>query len=149
MKKVLVLNGPNINMLGLREENIYGKGTYNDLIDMIKEEGDILGIPLEFFQSNHEGVIIDEIQKHLNEVGGIIINPAAYTHTSIGILDALKLHKNIPIVEVHISDIEGREDFRKVSFTSLACKKQIVGKGFEGYVMALRYINNCYLKEKL
>lgn len=136
--KILVINGPNLNMLGIREPDIYGKSTYNDLVDMIKTYADENNCDVEFFQSNHEGDIVDKIQQALGRVEGIIINPAAYTHTSVAILDALKAVA-IPVVEVHISDIDEREEFRKFSYVSLVAKKTICGKGFRGYIEALSY----------
>ena len=135
--KILVINGPNINMLGIREKNIYGVNDYNSLIEKIKKEASELGCQVDFFQSNIEGEIITSIQKALGVYDGIIINPAAYTHYSIGILDALKA-VNIPAIEVHISNIHQREDFRKKSVTVEGCIGQISGLGFEGYTLALR-----------
>ena len=137
--KILVINGPNLNMLGIREPGIYGKSTYSDLVEMIKKCAGELGAEVEFFQSNHEGDIVDKIQAAYNDADGIIINPAAYTHTSIAILDALKAVA-IPTVEVHISDIAQREDFRKLSYVSLIAQKTICGKGFDGYIEALEYL---------
>lgn len=137
--KILVINGPNINMLGIREKEIYGSKSYDDLIDFIKNVAREKGIETEFYQSNHEGNIVDRIQKaYFENFDGIIINPAAYTHTSIAILDALKA-VCIKTVEVHLSDITSREDFRKSSLISKVCEKAIVGKGFEGYREALNY----------
>lgn len=141
MKKILVINGPNINMLGIREPSIYGKNTYNDLIDFITASAKELGCDVKCFQSNHEGSIVDEIQQALNVFDGIIINPAAYTHTSIAILDALKA-VSIPTVEVHISDIAQREDFRRISYAGMACEAHYIGFGFNGYKMALEYLVN-------
>lgn len=134
--KILVINGPNLNMLGIREPDIYGKSTYKDLLEMIKNRADELKVRIEFFQSNHEGDIVDKIQAAYNDAGGIIINPGAYTHTSVAILDALKAVA-IPTIEVHISDIDEREEFRKLSYVSLVAKKTICGKGFPGYIEAL------------
>ena len=134
--KVLVINGPNLNMLGIREKNIYGTKTYKDLIKIIKEGAKQRSIKVKFFQSNCEGAIVTAIQKARNKVDGIIINPAAYTHTSVAILDALKA-VNIPTVEVHISNVDEREEFRKISFVKLFAFKTIAGKGFDGYVEAL------------
>lgn len=137
--KILVINGPNINMLGIREKEIYGSKSYDDLIDFIKNAAREKGIETEFYQSNHEGNIVDRIQKaYFENFDGIIINPAAYTHTSIAILDALKA-VCIKTVEVHLSDITSREDFRKSSLISKVCEEAIVGKGFEGYREALNY----------
>ena len=137
--KILVINGPNLNMLGIREPDIYGRRTYGDLVGFIIKSAEALGIEADVFQSNHEGVIVDEIQKSLGRYDGIVINPAAYTHTSVAILDALKA-VGIPAVEVHLSDINARENFRHVSYVSLACKKTIKGKGFEGYREAIMYL---------
>ena len=137
--KILIINGPNINMLGIREPEIYGKRTYEDLLNYIQGTIRALEIEAEYFQSNHEGEIIDKIQSALGIFDGIVINPAAYTHTSVAILDALK-SVDIPAVEVHISDIDAREDFRKVSLTKNACIASVVGKGFDGYVMAVKLI---------
>lgn len=137
--KILVINGPNINMLGLREPEIYGKSTYEDLLGLIAEEAQNLGVDVEFFQSNHEGAIVDAIQGAYGRIDGIVINPAAYTHTSVAILDALKA-VSIPAVEVHISDPVLREDFRKVSYVRRACVATIKGKGFDGYIEAMRIL---------
>lgn len=139
--KILVINGPNINMLGIREPEIYGKATYNDLIEMIKEAALPLGVKAAFFQSNHEGAIVDEIQKAFGVYDGIVINPAAYTHTSVAILDALK-SVGIPTVEVHISDVSQREDFRQISYVRGACIDTVMGKGFAGYVTAMEVLVN-------
>ena len=137
--KLLVINGPNINMLGIREKNIYGSETFDVLLNMIEDHCNSLGIDFECFQSNHEGAIVDKIQSVYNKVDGIVINPAAYTHTSVAILDALKA-VSIPTVEVHISDITQREAFRQHSYISLAAKKTIAGKGFAGYIEAINYL---------
>ena len=139
MKNILVINGPNLNMLGVREPDIYGKETYEVLVSLIEEWAAELDCQVECFQSNHEGEIIDEIQEALGQFDGIIINPAAYTHTSIAILDALKA-VGLPAVEVHISDITTREDFRKISYAGLACEAHFIGLGFEGYKKALEYL---------
>ena len=139
--KILVINGPNINMLGIREKNIYGVNDYNSLVEKIKKEASELDCQVDFFQSNIEGEIITSIQKAFGVYDGIIINPAAYTHYSIGILDALKA-VNIPAIEVHISNIHQREDFRKKSITVEGCIGQISGLGFEGYTLALRGLIN-------
>lgn len=140
--KILVINGPNLNFLGIREPEIYGKKTYKDLCELIKEKAEQLNITVEIIQSNHEGTIVDEIQKaYYDKVDGIVINPGAYTHTSIAILDALKATM-IPCVEVHISDISEREQFRKISYVSLIAKKTIKGKGFDGYIEAMEYLIN-------
>ena len=135
--RILVINGPNINMLGIREKDIYGNNDYNSLVEKIKKEASELDCQVDFFQSNIEGEIITSIQKAFGVYDGIIINPAAYTHYSIGILDALK-SVNIPAIEVHISNIHQREDFRKKSVTAEGCIGQISGLGFEGYTLALR-----------
>ncbi len=134
--KILVVNGPNLNMLGLREPEIYGDKNYDALCDMINEHCKQKGIEVEIFQSNHEGVIVDKIQSAYNVFDGIVINPAAYTHTSVAILDALKA-VNIPAVEVHISDVDSREDFRQISYVRNYCFSTISGKGFEGYLEAI------------
>ena len=139
MKDILVINGPNLNMLGVREPEIYGGETYEVLVALIEEWAAELDCQVECFQSNHEGEIIDEIQEALGQFDGIIINPAAYTHTSIAILDALKA-VGLPAVEVHISDVTTREDFRKISYAGLACEAHFIGLGFEGYKKALEYL---------
>ena len=136
---ILVINGPNLNMLGIREPEIYGKKTYSDLCRLIEDEAEKRNVDIEIFQSNHEGEIVDKIQQAYGIADGIVINPAAYTHTSIAILDALKT-VGIPTCEVHISDINTREDFRKFSYISLAGEKSFVGFGFEGYAMAIEYL---------
>lgn len=138
MKKILVINGPNLNLLGLREPAIYGNRDFNALIEFIKESARSLGLQVECFQSNHEGAIVDKIQQAYGAFDGIVINPAAYTHTSVAILDALKAVA-IPTVEVHISDVSEREEFRRHSFVSLYAAKTIMGKGFEGYREALSF----------
>lgn len=140
MKKVLVINGANLNMLGKREPLIYGTKTLEDLNNYVIECGKILNIVVECCQSNFEGEIVEKIQKTYNKYNGIIINAGAYTHTSIAILDALK-SVNIPTVEVHLTDVSQREEFRKFSFISLYAEKVIIGKGFEGYKEALIYFN--------
>ena len=136
--KILVINGPNLNMLGIREPSIYGKEDYNALVEFIKSSAASLSIDVELFQSNHEGAIVDKIQSALGVFDGIVINPAAYTHTSVAILDALKAVA-IPTVEVHLSDINSREEFRRHSFVSMVAKKTVCGHGFKGYKMALEY----------
>ena len=142
MMKLLVLNGPNLNMLGIREPNIYGKETYQDLCDLITNYCNDLHIDVELYQSNHEGDLVDKIQQaYFNHVDGIVINPGAYTHTSIALLDALK-SVMIPTVEVHISNVSEREEFRKTSYVSLACIKTIAGEGLKGYLMAIDLLNN-------
>ena len=137
--KILVLNGPNINMLGIREPDIYGKRTYSDLISLLEATAQQLNVELECYQSNHEGCLVDKIQEAYGRFDGIVINPAAYTHTSIAILDALK-SVGIPAVEVHISDVSKREDFRQISYARLACCKTIMGHGLEGYREAILYL---------
>ena len=141
--KILVLNGPNINMLGIREPNIYGNQNFNSLLKLIDQVGEELGVEIHQYQSNYEGAIVDQIQAAYGVYDGIVINPAAYTHTSIAILDALKAVA-IPSVEVHISDISAREDFRKFSYTALACELTIKGKGLEGYREAIKYLVTKY-----
>ena len=138
MKKILLINGPNLNFLGIREPDIYGKSTYTDLVECINKAAVSKGLEVEIYQSNHEGCIVDKIQEAYNRFDGIIINPAAYTHTSIAILDALKA-VGLPTVEVHLSDINSREEFRKFSYISLYAAKTICGKGFEGYTEALDF----------
>ena len=138
--KILVLNGPNMNMLGIRQPEIYGKATYADLVEMIEQEAEKLGVSVSFFQSNHEGALVDAIQQaYFDKVDCIIINPAAYTHTSVALLDAVKA-VGIPTVEVHVSDPDGREEFRHVSYIRAACCRTIKGKGLPGYLEALRYL---------
>ena len=137
---ILVINGPNMNMLGIRQPEIYGKATYADLQDMIREEADRLSVQVSFFQSNHEGALVDAIQQaYFDKVDGIIINPAAYTHTSVALLDAVKA-VGIPTVEVHVSDPDSREEFRHVSYIRAACVATIRGHGLPGYLEALRLL---------
>ncbi|MDU7163654.1 MAG: type II 3-dehydroquinate dehydratase [Anaerococcus vaginalis] len=143
--RILVINGPNINMLGIREKNIYGSKNYKDLIKYIKDYANENYIEIEVYQSNSEGEIINKIQEAYNFYDGIVINPAAYTHTSIAILDALK-SVNIPTVEVHLTDIEKREDFRKISYISYFAEKTIKGKGFDGYIEAINYLKENFNK---
>ena len=143
--KILVINGPNINMLGIREPKIYGKQTFTDLQNLLVETGRSLNLELEQYQSNHEGDLVDKIQQAYGEVDGIVINPAAYTHTSVAILDALKA-VGIPAVEVHISDVDSREAFRQISYAGLACEKTIKGQGLDGYRQAIEYLVNKYRK---
>ena len=137
--KILVLNGPNINMLGIREPDVYGAQSFSALENFIRNSAKELLLDVTLYQSNHEGAIVDKIQSAFNVFDGIVINPAAYTHTSVAILDALK-SVNIPTVEVHISDINTREDFRKFSYVSLYACKTIAGRGFDGYVEAIEYL---------
>ncbi len=137
--KILVINGPNLNMLGIREPDHYGKETYNDLVLKIKKYCEQKSVSVELYQSNHEGDLVDAIQKAYGVFDGIVINPGAYTHTSIAILDALKA-VNIKAVEVHISKVEEREDFRQVSYVRLACAKTITGHGTNGYLEAIDFL---------
>ena len=139
MKKILIINGPNINLLGLREPGIYGTQSYADLVAFIDEAALEAGVQAHCFQSNSEGAIVDEIQLAYGQFDGIVINPAAYTHTSIAIPDALKA-VGIPAVEVHLSDISQREAYRRISYTSEACHTTVAGKGFEGYRDAIRIL---------
>lgn len=137
--KILVLNGPNLNMLGLREPGIYGSESYADLVRMLEESAQTLGVELEIFQSNHEGALVDKIQEAYGRIDGIVFNPGAYTHTSIALLDALKA-VSIPTVEVHISDLSKREAFRQISYIRAACVKTISGHGLQGYIEALTFL---------
>ena len=139
MKKILVINGPNLNLLGLREPALYGAQNFEALQAFIRSSAEALGLDVELFQSNHEGVIVDKIQAAYGVFDGILINPAAYTHTSVAILDALKAVA-LPTVEVHLTDISTREYFRKFSFVSLYAEKTICGKGFDGYKEGLEYL---------
>ena len=136
---ILIINGPNLNLLGLREPDIYGKRTYRDLVELIRAEAEQLGVSVEFVQSNHEGALVDAIQDAYGRFDGIVINPGAYTHTSIALLDAVKA-VGVPTIEVHISDPDLREDFRKVSYIRAACIASIKGHGLEGYLEALRLL---------
>ena len=136
--KLLIVNGPNLNMLGLREPEIYGKTTYQDLVNLINDWANELSVEVEVFQSNHEGELLDKIQSVYGKVDGIIINAGAYTHTSIALLDCVK-SVNIKTVEVHISDIYKREEFRHISYVGMACVKSFVGLGIEGYKKAMEY----------
>ena len=141
--KLLILNGPNLNMLGIREPDIYGRQDYPTLVRLIEETCGALGIQGEVFQSNHEGAIVDKIQRAYGAADGIVINPAAYTHTSVAVLDALKAVA-LPAVEIHISNVKEREDFRQISYAGQACFHTVMGEGIEGYRTAMRV-----LKEKL
>ena len=141
--KLLVINGPNINMLGIREPGIYGKNSYSDLLALIEKTGKDASIEIDHFQSNHEGAIVDTIQAAYGVYDGIVINPAAYTHTSVAILDALKA-VSIPAVEVHISDVDSREAFRQISYAGLYCEKTIKGQGIDGYRQAILYLKEKY-----
>ena len=134
--KLFVINGPNLNLLGVREPDIYGKKTYADLVAYVEDVCAREGVEVECFQSNHEGALVDIIQSALGRADGIVINPAAYTHTSVAILDALKAVA-LPAVEVHLSDVDARETFRHVSYSAMACVAQVKGLGFEGYEKAI------------
>ena len=137
--KILVINGPNLNLLGIREPGIYGAETYDDLCRMIREKAVELGVGVSLYQSNHEGDIVTRIQQALGQEDAIVINPAAYTHTSIAILDALKAVR-LPAAEVHISDVRSRESFRQISYAGMACEAHYIGLGFEGYLRAMEYL---------
>ncbi len=141
--KILVINGPNLNMLGVREPAIYGKETYQDLVAFIEDTAKEMGTEVEVYQSNSEGDIVTKIQEAFGKKDGIVINPAAYTHTSVAILDALK-SVALPAVEVHLSDVTKREDFRQISYARLACEKTYMGLGFEGYKKAIAYLVEKY-----
>ncbi|MDD7289171.1 MAG: type II 3-dehydroquinate dehydratase [Clostridiales bacterium] len=143
---ILVINGPNLNMLGIREPDLYGKADYAALVQLVEETCAREGIGVEIFQSNHEGAIVDKIQEAYGRKDGIVINPAAYTHTSVAILDALKA-VSIPAVEIHISDVSQREDFRQISYAGKACIKTFMGLGLEGYRQAILYLKD-YLKKQ-
>ena len=137
--KLLIINGPNLNMLGIREKHLYGARDYAALCEYVKEQGRRLGVEVELFQSNHEGTLVDCIQAAYQRIDGIVINPGAYTHTSVALLDALKA-VDIPACEVHLTDVNAREEFRKISYVRLACKKTFAGYGFDGYRMAMEYL---------
>lgn len=137
--KILVLNGPNLNMLGIREPGIYGKESFQDLLNLLEETGKNLGVEVEQYQSNHEGDLVDKIQWAYGKMDGIVINPGGYTHTSVAILDALKA-VSIPAVEVHISNVDAREPFRQISYVGLYCEKTIKGQGLDGYRQAIAYL---------
>ena len=139
--KFLVLNGPNINMLGIREPDIYGREDYSSLCESIKSHAEKAGVEVEIYQSNHEGYLVDKIQQAIDKFEGIIINPAAYTHTSVALLDAVKA-VCVPTVEVHISDVSKREDFRQISYIRAACVKTISGHGIKGYTEAMDFLIN-------
>ena len=143
--KILVINGPNINMLGIREPDIYGKQTFTDLLSLIEKTAQEEGLEITQFQSNHEGAIVDKIQACYGKIDGIVINPAAYTHTSVAILDALKA-VGIPAVEVHISNVDAREAFRQISYPGMYCEKTIKGQGLDGYRQAILYLKEKYGK---
>ena len=137
--KLLIVNGPNLNMLGIRERNLYGVQDYDALCDFLRAQAQRLNVEIELFQSNHEGAIVDAIQSAYGRMDGIVINPAAYTHTSVAILDALKA-VSLPAVEVHLTDVNAREDFRRISYARLACETTFAGYGFDGYRMAMEYL---------
>ena len=139
--KLLVLNGPNLNMLGIREKELYGTQTYDDLRDYIRKKAQALGLDVEIFQSNSEGALVDRIQAAYGVMDGIIINPAAYTHTSVAILDALKA-VGLPAAEVHLTDIAKREPFRRISYAGMACQAHFIGLGFDGYGKALEWMKD-------
>lgn len=141
--KILVLNGPNINMLGIREPGIYGKQTFADLLALLEKTANDTGVVVDQYQSNHEGCLVDKIQDAYQKYDGIVINPAAYTHTSVAILDALK-SVSIPAVEIHISDVDSRESFRQISYAGLYCEKTIKGQGLDGYRQAIAYLVEKY-----
>ncbi len=141
--KILVLNGPNINMLGIREPDVYGTQSFSALLELLEQVGREEDLEIVQYQSNHEGCLVDQIQAAYGRFDGIVINPAAYTHTSIAILDALKA-VGLPAVEVHISDVRQRESFRQVSYPGMACVKTIMGKGLEGYREAILFLKNNY-----
>ena len=141
--KILVINGPNLNMLGIREPGIYGDQSYAALVQFIQDVCDKLHVDVECYQSNHEGDIVDRIQAAYGNTDGIVINPAAYTHTSVAILDALKA-VSIPAVEIHLSDVSAREAFRHISYAGMACEKTYAGYGFDGYRMAIEYLAEKY-----
>ncbi len=143
--KLLVINGPNINMLGIREPGIYGSESYVDLCDLIKKHADKIGVEVEIYQSNHEGDLVDKIQEAYGNADGIVINPGAYTHTSVALLDAVKA-VNIPTVEVHISEVSKREAFRQISYIRAACVKTITGQGLAGYTQAMDFLTEKYKK---
>ena len=144
--KILVLNGPNINMLGIREPGVYGSQSYAELLRLLEVWANELGLEMEHYQSNHEGCLVDKIQAAYGIFDGIVINPAAYTHTSIAILDALKAVA-IPAVEVHISDVKAREDFRQISYAGKACIKTIMGQGLDGYRQAMVFLTEVLSSE--
>lgn len=144
--KFLIINGPNLNMLGLREPDIYGRQDFSALQQFIRDCCEEEGVEPVLFQSNHEGAIVDRIQAAYGEVDGIVINPAAYTHTSVAILDALKA-VSIPAVEVHLSDVRARESFRQISYPGMACVRSFIGLGFEGYRQAIHWLKD-YLNHK-
>lgn len=137
--KLLIINGPNLNMLGIRERHLYGARDYAALCEYVREQGRRLGVEVELFQSNHEGALVDCIQAAYQRIDGIVINPGAYTHTSVALLDALKA-VDIPACEVHLTDVNAREEFRKISYVRMACQRTFAGYGFDGYRMAMEYL---------
>ena len=143
--KIMVINGPNINMIGIREPDIYGKQTFSDLLALLDRTAQEEGLDIQQFQSNHEGAIVDKLQTCYGVMDAIVINPAAYTHTSVAILDALKAVA-IPAVEVHISDVSAREAFRQISYPGMYCEKTITGQGLDGYRQAILYLKEKYEK---
>ena len=145
--RILVLNGPNLNMLGIREPGIYGTNSFSDLLNLLEKTAREEHIEIEQYQSNHEGCLVDRIQEAYGRVDGIVINPAAYTHTSVAILDALKA-VSIPAVEVHISDVDSREPFRQISYAGLACVKTIKGQGLDGYRQAILFLKDYLSNQK-
>ena len=145
--RILVLNGPNLNMLGIREPGIYGTNSFSDLLNLLEKTAQEEHIEIEQYQSNHEGCLVDRIQEAYGCVDGIVINPAAYTHTSVAILDALKA-VSIPSVEVHISDVDSREAFRQISYAGLACIKTIKGQGLDGYRQAILFLKEYLTNQK-
>ena len=141
--KLLIVNGPNLNMLGIRERSLYGAQDYDALCDFLRAQAQRLNVEIELFQSNHEGAIVDAIQSAYGRMDGVVINPAAYTHTSVAILDALKA-VSLPAVEVHLTDVNAREDFRRISYARLACEITFAGYGFDSYRMAMEYLVEKY-----
>lgn len=137
--RLLIINGPNLNMLGIRERHLYGARDYAALCEYVREQGQRLGVEVELFQSNHEGALVDCIQAAYQRIDGIVINPGAYTHTSVALLDALKA-VDIPACEVHLTDVNAREEFRKISYVRMACQRTFAGYGFDGYRMAMEYL---------
>ena len=149
MTKIMVLNGPNLNMVGIREKNIYGTMSFTDMIELIRKEAEERGVEADCRQSNHEGDLVDWIQKaYFGQYDGIVMNPGAYTHTSIALLDAIQ-SVGIPTVEVHISKIEEREDFRQISYIRAACQKTITGQGIAGYLQAMDFLCNSFSKGEI
>ena len=146
MKKILVINGPNLNMLGIREPEIYGRADYSSLCALINSHAEKIGVYVEIYQSNHEGDLVDKIQSAYGVFDGIVINPAAYTHTSVALLDAVKA-VGIPTVEVHISDVSAREAFRQISFVRSACVMTISGHGFDGYIEAMTFLKKLAVED--